>query len=312
MSYRATRGVRLVLSAAVIWVGLAVCAHSAFAWDAKVQVAKVNQGGNPNDSFSFHPSFTPAADDFSLKGGQTSDVFDVYCNTDRPKFPGECTDEGGGNVTLSVTEQPTPNYTLTDITCRYSQGYKSFGSQPGPNSPVKPANEVVTDLAHGTVTLRAHYYEWVLCTYTNTYTPPAPPTTTPPTTTTTPPTSGQQAAASSSPPQIKVSPTVARPGTARMTGPTGCARADVVAASVTGRRIVKVTFYVDNKKVKTLHKANRGSRWVLSLRLRSLAVGNHRVRAKVEFAQSSHTKARTIPLSFSRCRSATARPQFTG
>jgi hypothetical protein len=83
-------------------------------------------------------------------------------------------------------------------------------------------------------------------------------------------------------------------------------------ARVTGRRIVKVTFYVDNKKVKTLHHANRGRQWVLSMRIRGLAFGSHRVKAKVEFAKSSHTKAKTLPLSFSRCRSAATRPQFTG
>jgi hypothetical protein len=313
MSYRATRGVRLLVAAALVWIGLAVCAHSAFAWDARVQVAKVNQGGNPNDSFAFHPSFTPTAGDFSLKGGETSDAFDVYCNIDRPNKAGECTDEGGDKVTLSVTERPTAGYTLTDITCRYTQGYNSFGSQPGPNSKLKPASEVTTDLANGTVTLKAHYYEWVLCTYTNTYTPPTtPPTVTPPTTTTPPATPPGAQAAQSSQPEVVVSPSRARPGTALLRGPSGCARSDVVAASVTGKRIATVTFYVDNKKVKTLHRANRGSRWVLSMRIRRLAFGTHRVRARVVFATSSRTQAKTLPLSFSRCRSATARPQFTG
>jgi hypothetical protein len=313
MSIRATRGVRLLVLAAMIWIGLAVCAHSAFAWDARVQVAKVNQGGNPNDSFAFHPSFEPTASDFSLKGGQTSKAFDVYCNVDRPGHGTECTGEGGDKVTLSVTEKPTSGYTLADITCRYTQGYDKFGSQPGPSSPVKPASEVTTDLANGTVTLKAHYYEWVLCTYTNTYTPPTtPPTTTPPATTppaTTPP---APEVAQSSQPQVVVSPARVRPGTALLRGPSGCARRDVVAASVSGKRIATVTFYVDHKKVKTLHRANRGSRWVLSVRIRSLAYGSHRVQARVVFAKSSKTRARTLPLSFSRCRSATARPQFTG
>jgi hypothetical protein len=320
MSYRATRGVRLLVAAALIWIGLAVCAHSAFAWDARVQVAKVNQGGNPNDSFAFHPSFTPTASDFSLKGGQTSTAFDVYCNVDRIDYGRECTGDGGDKVTLSVTERPTTGYTLTDITCRYTQGAGRFGGQPGPNSPIKPAGEVTKDLANGTVTLKAHYYEWVLCTYTNTYTPPTtpptttPPTTTPPATTTTtaPATVPVEQAAQSSQPQVVVSPSRARPGTALLRGPSGCARSDVVAASVTGKRIATVSFYVDNKKVKTLHQPNRGSRWVLSMRMRRLAFGTHRVRARVVFARSSRTRTKTLPLSFSRCRSAAARPQFTG
>jgi hypothetical protein len=294
---------RLLVMAAMVWVGLAVCAQSAFAWHGRVQIAKVNQGGNPNDSFAFHPSFTPTASDFSLKGGETSQAYDVYCNIDRPNKGAECTGQGGDKITLSVTEQPTSGYKLTDITCRYTQGYNSFASQPGPSSSVKPASEVTKDLANGTVTLKVHYYEWVLCTYTNTYTPPTtPPPTTPPTTT--PPVTTS--------PQVVVSPARVRPGTALLRGPSGCARSDVVAASVTGKRIATVTFYVDNKKVKTLHKANRGSRWVLSMRIHRLAFGTHRVRARVVFAKSSRTGAKTLPLSFSRCRSATARPQFTG
>jgi hypothetical protein len=317
---------RLLVAVAMMWVGLAFCAQAAFAWHGKVQIAKVNQGGNANDVFAFHPSFSPAASDFSLKGGQTTQPYEVYCNIDRPGYQGECTSHG--NVTLTVTEKPTTGYSLTDITCRYTQSKddKWGAGAPGPMSPVKPDSEVTKDLAAGTVTLKVHYYEWVLCTYTNTYnttppgggtTPPGggttPPGTTPPASTP-PGSTGQQAAQSSTPPapKIEVSPARVRPGTAKVSGPTGCARSDVVAASVSGRSISKVTFYVDNKKVKTLHRANRGSRWVLSMRIRGLAFGSHRVRAKIEFAKSSQTKARTLPLSFSRCRSAAARPQFTG
>jgi hypothetical protein len=311
--------VRLLVAAAMMWVGLAFCAQAAFAWHGKVQIAKVNQGGNPNDAFAFHPSFSPAASDFSLKGGETTNPYEVYCNIDRPNHQGECQ---GNTATLAVTEQPTSGYTLTDVTCRYTQGYSGYAGQPGPNSPIKPDSEVTKDLANGTVTLKVHYYEWVLCTFTNTYTPPetppteTPPTTTPPTTTppgsTTPGTTGTQPATSTSTPQIEVSPARVRPGSAKLSGPTGCARSDVVAASVSGRRIVRVTFYVDNKKVKTLNRANRGNRWVLSMRIRGLAFGSHRVRAKIEFAKSSQTKAKTLPLSFSRCHSAATRPQFTG
>jgi hypothetical protein len=320
MSIRATRGVvRLLVAAAMMWVGLALCAQAAFAWSGKVQIAKVNQGGNPNDSFAFHPSFTPSASDFSLKGGQTSNAYEVYCNLDRPGYSGECQ---GNTATTSVTEQPATGYSVTDITCRYTQSWDDNFSEGAPDasSPVKPASEVTTDLATGTVTLKVHHYEWVLCTYTNTYTPPGqtPPGQTPPGQTPpgqTPPgsTGTQPASTSSTPtPQIEVSPARVRPGSARLSGPTGCARSDVVAASVSGRRIVRVTFYVDNKKVKTLNRANRGSRWVLSMRIRGLAFGSHRVKAKIEFAKSSQTKAKTLPLSFSRCHSAATRPQFTG
>ena len=85
-----------------------------------------------------------------------------------------------------------------------------------------------------------------------------------------------------------------------------------MAATVSGRRIVKVTFYVDGKKVKTLTKADRNGRWVLPMNVKRFAFGTHRVRVVVQFAKSSQTKAKTLRLSFNRCHSAAVRPQFTG
>ena len=99
---------------------------------------------------------------------------------------------------------------------------------------------------------------------------------------------------------------------ASCSGPTGCPTTTAVAASVSGRRIVKVTFYVDGKKVKTLTKANRNGRWVLPMNVKRFAFGTHRVRVTVQFAKSSQTKAKTLRLSFNRCHSAVVKPQFTG
>jgi hypothetical protein len=103
-----------------------------------------------------------------------------------------------------------------------------------------------------------------------------------------------------------------RPGSASLRGPSGCPTTSAVAATVSGRRIVKVTFYVDGKKVKTLTKANRDGRWVLPMNVKRFAFGTHRVRVTVQFARSSQTKAKTLRLSFSRCHSAVVKPQFTG
>ncbi len=114
-------------------------------------------------------------------------------------------------------------------------------------------------------------------------------------------------------PKIQVSPARVRPGSAKLSGPSGCPTTNAIAATVTGRRIVKVTFYVDGKKVKTLTKANgKGGRWVLPLNVRRLAFGAHRVQATVQFAKSSQTKAKTLRLSFDRCHAAAAKPKFTG
>jgi hypothetical protein len=304
------RTTRLLTIAALACLGLAVFAQSALASHGRIQVAKINQGGNPSDTFAFHPTFTwttmrpqglPPANfpDFSLAGGQTSQQFDVACDL-QAAFP--CSRDYS-NVTLQVAELAKPGYTLTDITCRHTQSndVNNLFSAGPPTlaSPVKPASEVSVNLAAGTVNLNLNYNEWAICWFTNTATgtPPA-----------TPSSSGQTAPS----PQIQVSPEIARPGSAKLTGPNGCPDTNAVAATVSGKRIVKVTFYVDNKKVKTLTKPNKGGRWALSVNMRKIAYGSHRVTAKVEFAKSSGTKAKTLRLSFSRCGANNVRPQFTG
>jgi hypothetical protein len=304
---------RLLTVAVIACLGLAVFAQGALASYGRVQVAKINQGGNPSDTFAFHPTFTwgPGTQmsvpqrnyaDFSLAGGQSSPSFDVACNTDVQLWA--CSKDYS-NVTLQVAELAKPGYTLTDITCRSTKSQDNTNAfslgAPNTSSPLKPANEVSVNLAAGTVNLKVSYNEWVLCWFTNTAAPATPGSGTPSS-------SGQTAPS----PQIQVSPEIARPGSAKLTGPHGCPDTNAVAATVSGKRIVKVTFYVDNKKVKTLTKPNKGGRWALSVNMRKIAYGSHRVTAKVEFAKSSGTKAKTLRLSFSRCGANNVRPQFTG
>jgi hypothetical protein len=306
---RASRTLRLLTVAGLACLGLAVFAQSALASHGRIQVAKVNQGGNPSDTFAFHPTFSwtsmraqalaPASfSDFSLAGGQTSQQFDVACNL-QATFP--CARDYS-NVTLQVAELAKPGYTLTDITCRHTQSNdvnNAFSAGPPTlASPVKPASEVSVNLAAGTVSLNLNYNEWVVCWFTNTWTG-------------TPSTPGSTGSSGQTP-QIEVSPETVRPGSAKLTGPKGCPDTNAVAATVTGKRIVKVTFYVDHKKVKVLTKPNNKGRWSLSVNMRKIAYGSHRVEAKVEFATSSGTKAKTLRLSFSRCGANSVKPQFTG
>jgi hypothetical protein len=304
---------RLVLAAAFAWLGLAVFAQSALATHGRIQVAKVNQGGNPNDTFAFDPSFSwtpvtstalpaPAYPNFSLKGGEMSQAYDVGCS---PSIYDSCPEYS--NVTLQFAESPTPGYTLTDITCRHTQTTNDpnntyAAGQPTTSSPIKPASEATVDLAAGTVNLKVNYNEWVVCWFTNTYTG-AP---------TTPATPGTAPSSQAPSPQVQVSPARVTPGSAKLRGPHGCPDTNAVAATVTGRKIAKVTFYVDNKKVKTLTKPNKRGRWVLSVNMRKVAYGSHRVEAKVEFTKSSGTKTKRLRLSFNRCGANNVRPQFTG
>src|SRR3954462_7150215 len=175
MSIRASRGTRLLLAAAIAWLGLALCAQAAHATYGKVQVAKINNGGNAADTFTFHTSLTPTASDFTLKGGDSSSLYSIECNIDRPGYGTECAK--WGYPTLKFTEQQKSGYTLTDITCRYTRGTSGFASAVTTTSGVKPSSEVTKDLANGSVSLKVHWYEQVKCWFTNTKnTPPPPPT----------------------------------------------------------------------------------------------------------------------------------------
>ena len=48
------------------------------------------------------------------------------------------------------------------------------------------------------------------------------------------------------------------------------------------------------------------------MNVKRFAFGSHRVQARIQFARSSQTKARTLRMSFSRCRPANVTPKFTG
>jgi hypothetical protein len=501
MTIRASRGARLFVAAALAWIGLTLCAQAAHATYSKITIVKINQGGDQNNSFTFHPSVTPSAADFSIKAGETNrKTLSVECNVGT-----SCINQWG-HLTQTISETPTSGYTLTNVTCRHTQGTSNWAGEPDTSSPVD--TDTTVDLAAGKITFGLNWWEWVkcyatntrdtgtikvikkvvaptgdtgkfnllvdgtakatnvgdggttgdvsvttgshtvgetagtatsladygqstscidtanpagpadtdgtvqvnkgqhwVCTITNTrktatikvtkalapatdtgkfnllvdgtakatdvgdggttgivvvlpgshgvaeaagtatdlanytatlscvntargnaadndgtlsvaagdaweclFTNTRKPTTDEPPTT--PPTPVVKATTL---PKIQVSPARVRPGSAKLRGPSGCPTTSAVAATVTGRQIVKVTFYVDGKKVETLTKANKsGGRWSLPLNVRRLAFGAHRVQAKVQFAKSSQTKAKTLRFSFDRCHAAAARPQFTG
>ena len=409
MSIRASSATRLLLAVGVAWLGLALSAQAAHATYSRVQVVKVNQGGDPNDVFTFDTSLKPAASpaSFNLKGGQSSSVYGVECNVGS-----SCTSQWGNSV-QTITERAAAGYTLTAIACYHTQGTNGWPSEPNTSSALD--TDTTSDVAARKIDFKLNWWEWTKCYVTNTRdtgtikvtkklvpvtdsgkfnllidgqakatnvgdggttgtqtvlpgthtvaetagtatdlsnydastscvdkahtakpadtdgslavangdqwdcvitntrkstpTPPPPPVEPP---TTTPPVSPPAQQAVSPTPQVRVSPARVRPGSAKLRGPSGCPTTSAVAATVSGRRIVKVTFYVDGKKVKTLTRANRNGKWVLPMDVKRFAFGTHRVRVTVQFARSSQTKAKTLRLSFSRCHSAVVKPQFTG
>jgi hypothetical protein len=291
---------RVIIAAALASAGLGAFAQSALGWQGRIQVAKINQGGNPADMFAFHPTFAgfPSVSDFSLKGGETGQAYEITCNLSRPG-QNEC---AAPTSTLQVAERPTPGYTLADVACRYTQSYDDNGEftagPPSPTSPLKPADEVTTNLANGTVDLKVHFNEWVLCTFTNVAAAAVP---------------APAPAAAQPQPQLAVSPVRVRRGSAKLSSPSTCVTSNVIVARVTGKRIARVTFYVRGRRVKTLERPNRGGKWVLSTRVHGLPKhGPYRVRARVEFTASSQTKPKTLRMLVSRCRSGASRPTFTG
>jgi hypothetical protein len=407
MSIRAPRATRLLAAVGVAWLGLALSAQAAHATYSKVQVVKVNQGGDANDVFTFDTSLKPAASpsSFTLKGGQSSSAYGVECNVGS-----SCVSQWGNSV-QTITERAAAGYTLTAIACYHTQGTNGWPTEPNTSSALD--TDTTFDLAARKINFKLNWWEWVKCYVTNTRdtgtikvtknlvpatdggkfnllidgqtkaanvgnggttgvqtvlpgthtvgesagtgtdltnydsstscvdkahaakpadtdgslavangdqwecvitntrktTPPPPPQEPP---TDTPPADQPAVQAISPTPQVRVSPARVRPGSARLRGPSGCPTTSAVAATVSGRRIVKVTFYVDGRKVKTLTHANRNGAWVLPMNVKRFAFGTHRVRVTVQFAKSSQTKAKTLRLSFNRCHPAVVKPQFTG
>jgi hypothetical protein len=98
-------------------------------------------------------------------------------------------------------------------------------------------------------------------------------------------------------------------GRARLSGPRQCVER-TFRARVRGRSIARVRFFVDGELVKTV----RGTRAVYKVRVspRNFGYGRHRVVARVRFVEGSGTPARTLSLTFRRCRQQVVQPRFTG
>ncbi len=83
-------------------------------------------------------------------------------------------------------------------------------------------------------------------------------------------------------------------------------------ANVSGRRIRRVTFWLDGRQVKRIVAKRGQTAFALRVDPRKVARGVHRVRARVVFAADSRTAPRTLRLSFQRCARQVMPPQFTG
>lgn len=100
-------------------------------------------------------------------------------------------------------------------------------------------------------------------------------------------------------------------GTARAISPSGCVTRNF-NVQVSGRHIRRVEFYLNGKRVKSLTRPNRGTRFALAVRPNTLRRGTHRVLAKTYFTKASKTPTRMLRVTFSRCARQAAAPRFTG
>jgi hypothetical protein len=81
--------------------------------------------------------------------------------------------------------------------------------------------------------------------------------------------------------------------------------------TVRGKRIARVSFYIDGRYVGTRTRPNRGSAYTVTVRGSRLRTGAHRVVARVTYKADTNPRTRTLTLAFARCARA-VQPKFTG
>ena len=162
MSIRASRATRLLVAVGVAWLGLALSAQAAHATYSRVQIVKINQGGDANDVFTFDTSLKPAASpaSFNLKGGQSSSIYGVECNVGS-----SCTSQWGNSV-QTITERAAAGYTLTAIACYHTQGTNGWPSEPNTSSALD--TDTTSDVAARKINFKLNWWEWTKCYVTNT------------------------------------------------------------------------------------------------------------------------------------------------
>ena len=126
-----------------------------------------------------------------------------------------------------------------------------------------------------------------------------------------PPGQGVLGACIPSPGPVPAGGELCKPGSALLSGKTGCQR-KAFRVQVRGRQIAKVVFTVDGARLATLRRPNRGKRFSVLLVPRNLKLGRHRVNARITFAAGSGTRARTLRMVVSRCKRAAVAPRFVG
>ncbi len=146
-----------------------------------------------------------------------------------------------------------------------------------------------------------------------TVTPPADTAT--PTPTPTPTDTAPPADAPPAPPPVAL-PVVATPrsplsGTARLSAP-GRSVSGPFPVSVTGRAIASVAFYVDNRRIGTVHAIPGRTKFSVTINPRGQTRRVHRVTARVTFTPRSRTASTSLRTTYRRVVTGPRGPRFTG
>ena len=111
-----------------------------------------------------------------------------------------------------------------------------------------------------------------------------------------------------SPPRRPTAPVVH--GSAKLRTSQGCLIDNEAKASVSGKSIASVAFYVDGRKVKTVSSPDASGRFGFTMSCSHLSIGTHRARAAVSFESGVAPTQRTMLFQITRARAAI--PQFAG
>jgi hypothetical protein len=119
-----------------------------------------------------------------------------------------------------------------------------------------------------------------------------------------------------SPPATQPSPTQPAPaplalhGSAKLRTSQGCLAENRAQASVSGRQIESVAFFVDGRKARTVFAPDESGRFTFTMSCSRLGFGTHRARAAVAFKRGVSPTSRTLVFQITRSRA--VRPQFAG
>jgi hypothetical protein len=119
-----------------------------------------------------------------------------------------------------------------------------------------------------------------------------------------------------SPPATQPTPTQPAPappvphGSAKLRTSQGCLAENRAQASVSGRQIESVEFFVDGRKARTVFAPDESGRFTFTMSCSRLGFGTHRARAAVAFKRGVSPTSRTLVFQITRSRP--VRPQFAG